>query len=200
MPGGDVLDPKARREEARWFYEQNLVIANIFFDWRHKLLTLGVGAASALVAASVALQGNTNRYAAAGPAFLGLLIATAVGVVNERFASIMTAAYRVCVQLEDEVIASLKLDDPEFPGQLVKGPFAVLTRAYEPPSTKAGTARTSWPARRYRRTKERIGASLRSFTQVIRWLSIVVVLVCFAATVWTLVSSEGTSHVARGGR
>jgi len=148
----------------RWYYEQNLALANVFFDWRHKLLTLGIGAASALVAISASLRSG-NDVLDATPALLGCLISISVALVNERHARILRATYQVGVELERALAQYLRLDSLGYGSNGAVGPMAVLS----------GVA--SEPHRR---------AVLPSFTFVIRWLTFVVAATCAVAAAMTL--------------
>src|SRR4051812_27051254 len=116
-------------------------MAKVFWDWRHKLLSLGLGAASALVALSATLgshqtgHGPYEAIAAATPALVGAVIATAVVAVNERHAAIMRATYKIGAHLEEGLFARLT---PEM--QTAEAPFHVLTRPHFNPAAEAGAA------------------------------------------------------------
>lgn len=91
--------------DKKWLYEQNLTLLNIFFDWRDRLLRLGLGGASALIAVatfSYGRGGPANGIVPAALAAIGSAVSLSIVFVNRRFAAIMNAAYRVGRQLETE--------------------------------------------------------------------------------------------------
>jgi hypothetical protein len=148
-----------------WYYEHNLEVARIFFDWRYKLLSLGLGVASALVAVSATLRGShrVEDITAAMPALLGVVIALAVALVNERFADVLRSTYKIGAELEG-------IPGSWWAETKASGPFTVLHRAHQ-----EGQSRSVWQY-----------FSVSSFTGVINTLAMLIAAISAATAGLTL--------------
>lgn len=171
-------------ELLRWYYEQNLAMANIFFEWRHKLLALGVGGASVLAAVSVALPAKPSE-AQALPAGIGFCVALAVVFVNRRFATILRETYAIGHLLEEAVIDRLDLLLTSSASETIRGPFAVLADGHRKRTTEPVPEGDSRSPGRPRLCHSR--SRLPTFTTVINVLAAFVAVVCASVAAWTVV-------------
>lgn len=99
-------------------------VVETFWEWRNKLLTLLLGATSALIAVSATLASKLpqHRVLAAIPCFLASLVASSIGVLDRRNAEIITACYTALIPIENKLRERVDVDRDEL------GLFAQLGR------------------------------------------------------------------------
>jgi hypothetical protein len=98
-------------EQLQFLYEQNMTVATVFWEWRHKVMTFSF----AVIAALLGLAGwidshDLGRIATAAPFLLAGVVAAVCLLFTVRSKEILNHAYRSGAHLENAIAAGTYAD------------------------------------------------------------------------------------------
>jgi hypothetical protein len=94
LPRETVAETEIEAQHDRDLYTHAVKLAEMFLEWRHRVMRFTFTAVSALVALSAWMYDHDLRRAIAGPLLLGGVIAGAAFMFDRRNQTILSASYR----------------------------------------------------------------------------------------------------------